>query len=188
MNNWKLYIDSGETADNVYYNDNGTKTSLKATTYDTLPVGAIVEYTGSTIPDGWTDIGNNQIEKTSQYLEVGASISNVYGTSQENGYSQEYLNGFNNLKKINEGTMGDSSVEHFTIAYNTVYLYINSHVNNRSIILISVLNATTYRIDEIYKSGSASGVTVSVSGTTLTITNPSNTRASLYQLTKQICG
>lgn len=34
-----------------------------------------------------------RIKKTSQYIEGGASISNVYGTSQENGYSQEYING-----------------------------------------------------------------------------------------------
>ena len=33
-----------------------------------------------------------RIRKTSQYIEGGASISNVYGTSQENGYSQEYCN------------------------------------------------------------------------------------------------
>ena len=36
-----------------------------------------------------------RIKKTSQYIEGGASISNVYGTSQENGYSQEYINGLN---------------------------------------------------------------------------------------------
>ena len=34
-----------------------------------------------------------RIKKTSQYIEGGASISNTYGTSQSNGYSQEFLNG-----------------------------------------------------------------------------------------------
>lgn len=33
-----------------------------------------------------------RIKKTSQYIEGGASISNVYGTSQENGYTQDYIN------------------------------------------------------------------------------------------------
>ena len=33
------------------------------------------------------------IKKTSQYIEGGASLSNVYGTSNENGYTQEYING-----------------------------------------------------------------------------------------------
>ena len=38
---------------------------------------------------------NKKIKKTSQYIEDGASISNVYGTSQSNGYSQEYINSIN---------------------------------------------------------------------------------------------
>lgn len=33
------------------------------------------------------------IVKTNQYIENGASLSNEYGTSNENGYSQEYING-----------------------------------------------------------------------------------------------
>ena len=36
-----------------------------------------------------------RIKKTSQYIEGGASLSNVYGTSNENGYTQEYINGLN---------------------------------------------------------------------------------------------
>lgn len=38
-------------------------------------------------------IDNKVIQKTSQYIEGGASLSNVYGTSDENGYTQEYING-----------------------------------------------------------------------------------------------
>ena len=34
-----------------------------------------------------------RIQKTSQYIEGGASLSNVYGTSNENGYTQDYING-----------------------------------------------------------------------------------------------
>lgn len=34
-----------------------------------------------------------RIKKTSQYMEGGASISNVYGTSQSDGYSQSFING-----------------------------------------------------------------------------------------------
>ena len=33
-----------------------------------------------------------RIKKTSQYIEGGASLSNVYGTSDSNGYTQEYIN------------------------------------------------------------------------------------------------
>ena len=74
------------------YNDNGTYKDIYVKAFDTLPVGAIVEYSGSTIPSGWTNIGNDKIQKTSQYMQGGASLSNVYGTSNENGYTQEYIN------------------------------------------------------------------------------------------------
>lgn len=33
-----------------------------------------------------------RIKKTSQYIEGGASLSNEYGTSNENGYTQNYSN------------------------------------------------------------------------------------------------
>ena len=33
-----------------------------------------------------------RIKKTSQYIEGGASLSNVYGKSDSNGYTQEYIN------------------------------------------------------------------------------------------------
>ena len=33
-----------------------------------------------------------RIKKTSQYIEDGASLSNEYGTSDSNGYTQEYIN------------------------------------------------------------------------------------------------
>lgn len=34
-----------------------------------------------------------RIKKTSQYINGGANLSNVYGTSNENGYTQDYING-----------------------------------------------------------------------------------------------
>ena len=33
-----------------------------------------------------------RIKKTSQYIEGGANLSNVYGNSNENGYTQDFLN------------------------------------------------------------------------------------------------
>lgn len=40
------------------YNDNGTYKDIYVKTFDTLPIGAIVEYSGSTIPSGWTEISD----------------------------------------------------------------------------------------------------------------------------------
>ena len=57
---WKIWIDSDKQTDNTYYNDNGTATQFKATTYDTLPVGTEVDYDGNTVPTGWTEIADIQ--------------------------------------------------------------------------------------------------------------------------------
>ena len=54
-----------------------------------------------------------RIKKTSQYMQGGASLSNEYGTSNENGYTQEYINGIiesgsntnGNYIKYADGTM-----------------------------------------------------------------------------------
>lgn len=35
-----------------------------------------------------------RIKKTSQYIEGGAALSNTYGTSQEDGYTQAYMNNY----------------------------------------------------------------------------------------------
>lgn len=36
-----------------------------------------------------------RIRKTSQYMEGGAHLSNVFGASTSNGYTQNYINGLN---------------------------------------------------------------------------------------------
>lgn len=38
------------------YNNNGIPTDIYIKTFDTLPVGAEVDYTGSVVPDGWTQV------------------------------------------------------------------------------------------------------------------------------------
>ena len=38
------------------YNDNGEYKDIYVKTFDTLPVGAEVDYDGSVVPDGWTEV------------------------------------------------------------------------------------------------------------------------------------
>ena len=38
------------------YNDDGTIKEIKVKAFDTLPVGAEVDYNGETVPDGWTEV------------------------------------------------------------------------------------------------------------------------------------
>lgn len=61
VEDWKIWVDNSEQEDNTYYNDNGTPTQFKATTYDTLPVGTEVEYDGQTVPNGWTEVSSSVV-------------------------------------------------------------------------------------------------------------------------------
>lgn len=63
-----------------------------------------------------------RIKKTSQYIEGGASLSNVYGISNENGYTQEYIN--NNVGVVESGSNANGSYVKYAdgtmICYATV--------------------------------------------------------------------
>lgn len=50
------------------YNDNGTVKELKAKVYDTLPVGTEVDYSGSTVPDGWIQIDDPNVYSTTETI------------------------------------------------------------------------------------------------------------------------
>lgn len=84
--------------------------------------------------------------------------------------------------------MGDRGTYTFTISYPKVYLYVNTHIYMRSIILITCLNNSTMSVDTLFTSSGSAVPTITKSGTTLTIVNPGNARANLYDITNQICG
>ena len=56
-----------------------------------------------------------RIKKTSQYIEGGASLSNVYGTSDENGYTQEYINGLQTPIVSTVGSITFMKIGHIVI-------------------------------------------------------------------------
>jgi len=66
-----------------------------------------------------------RIRKTSQYIEGGASLSNVYGTSDSNGYTQEYIN--NNVGVVESGSNANGSYVKY--ADGTMICYDNRFFN-----------------------------------------------------------
>ena len=59
------------------YNDNGTIKDIKVKAFDTLPVGAEVDYDGTTVPDGWEEIpGGIVFPNTINIGEIVSDFSN----------------------------------------------------------------------------------------------------------------
>ena len=48
------------------YNDNGEYKDIYIKTFDTLPVGAEVDYDGETVPEGWSEIADPSTYSTSE--------------------------------------------------------------------------------------------------------------------------
>ena len=111
-----------------------------------------------------------RIKKTSQYIEGGASISNVYGTSQSNGYSQEYMNNLlNNVDVITGEYITQSSSKTFSSPFAIAVCFISS--NQFAIYGFRSGNVTTFLQN-------GSDISASASGTNYTITN-NNTSISI---------
>ena len=60
------------------YNDNGTYKDIYVKTFDTLPVGAEVDYDGSTVPDGWTEVAGKNIITCKQTNETTYTAPAAY--------------------------------------------------------------------------------------------------------------
>jgi len=81
---------------NVLKRYNGTSWEAVGGTItgDTLPIGSIVEFDGSTIPVGWEEVsGTNKIKKVSQVAGLVGGVSNTYSESTNDAYSCDYVNG-----------------------------------------------------------------------------------------------
>ena len=64
-----------------------------------------------------------RIKKTSQYMQGGASLSNVYGTSNSDGYTQEYING---LQEVDTGSITSTNSK---VTLNCNYYKVGRVVN-----------------------------------------------------------
>lgn len=62
------------------YNDDGTIKEVKVKSFDTLPVGAEVDYDGSVVPDGWTEVSDYD----SDWISIGESKFGCYYKKEGN--------------------------------------------------------------------------------------------------------
>lgn len=57
------------------YNDNGTYKDIYVKAFDTLPVGAEIEYNGQVIPNGWEQVVGYEEVSGSDYITFNNSVT-----------------------------------------------------------------------------------------------------------------
>lgn len=87
------------------------------------------------------------------------------------------INGMNYLSIL--GSISDNETMNFSVESRKVYLFINSHIHQRCIILITIFN-NTIATDIIYKSSDNATPTISLDNNIITITSPSLCRGKLF--------
>ena len=92
----------------IKYKDNGEYKDIVVKVGDTLPIGTIIGFdTTQTIPNGWEYYAENQIKKIAPVTPPNGLLENTYGTSQTNGYSQEYINDLVNVISATTTTLSN---------------------------------------------------------------------------------
>lgn len=84
--------------------------------------------------------------------------------------------------------IGDNQTKKVTLRSRKVYLFINSHINQRCVMLITYFDGIGMRTDVIYKSSDDAVPKISSDNDELTITTKSLARGKLFQLNALNCG
>lgn len=87
--------------------------------------------------------------------------------------------------RIVGSTLSDSSTISLSIQKNRPYIFINSHINNREIILITMRNDNV-TVDRIINTGSTDLTSFTLKDDKLTIKGAKNCRGILYMLNYQV--
>ena len=116
---------------------NGQRKQQVVKVGDTLPTGAIIGFdTTQTIPDGWEYYAENQIKKIAPVTPANGNISNQYGTSQTDTYSQDYINKFTDYSTteqvVGKWTNGKPIYRKVidSTTFTTDYYYVGANIEN----------------------------------------------------------
>lgn len=122
------------------YNDNGIPTDLYIKTFDTLPVGTEVNFDGSVVPDGWSEVqdystseidtgkvwidGKKIYRRCADISAITSSNSNIVDVSSWNIQNIISLSGFikDSYNNINVVPMYDSASNYSVLFFNGTYL------------------------------------------------------------------
>lgn len=145
-------------------NSNGELKELVIKANDSIPAGSVIDYDGDVVPEGYEQVEDKTEIKITELEDK-----------------------INNMKYLSIlGSVGDNETKTFIVNSGKVYLYINSHIFQRCIVLITIYNDIIAK-DIIYKSSDAAIPTISLNSNELTIESKMQCRGKLIRLNNLVC-
>ena len=96
------------------YNDNGEYKDIYVKAFDTLPIGTEVDYDGSVVPSGWTEVEDNFLSNSATVSSLASNtatnISDCSITAPKDGLALVIINGVypsanSGMSYVNLGTI-----------------------------------------------------------------------------------
>ena len=131
---------------------------------DSIPANGIIDFDGDVVPEGYEQVEDKTEIKIT---ELEKKINN-------NTYLSRLL------------TITDGETKSVAVDSRKVYLYINSHIYKRCVILITVYN-NIINTDVVYKSADNALPTITLEDNKITIKALPQCRGILFRLNNLVC-
>lgn len=145
-------------------NSKGELKELVIKANDSIPANGIIDFDGDVVPEGYEQVEDKTEIKIT---ELEKKINN-------NTYLSRLL------------TITDGETKSVAVNSGKVYLYINSHIYKRCVILITVYN-NIINTDVVYKSADNALPTITLEDNKITIKALSQCRGILFRLNDLVC-
>ena len=136
------------------------------------------------LPSTNTPVNADNLNKMDEGIDAKANIDDVYTKTQ----LDDNLLPITMLKGID---IRDNDTVTFQVEKNNAYLFVNTHINVREVVLITQQTSTSaveaLHIDRILSTAPEHKTSFSFKDGKITITGNSNCRGRVYKLNYQIC-
>ena len=133
------------------------------------------------LPSTKTPVNATNLNKMDVGIDAKANIDDVYTKTQ----LDENLLPMTRIKGL---TIGDNQTVTFQVENNRAYLFVNTHINNREIVLITQRTSLSIlNLNRILPVDANRQTSFSFNNGKITITGSDNCRGNVYKLNYQIC-
>lgn len=133
------------------------------------------------LPSTNTPVNADNLNKMDKGIDAKANIDDVYTKTQ----LDDTLLPMERMKGL---SISDNQTVTFQVETNKAYLFVNTHINNREIVLITQRTSlSVLSLNRILPVDANHQTSFSFKDGKITITGPDNCRGILYKLNYQIC-